>query len=59
MFVSIDGGDTWTKKFSSSAYARIALAVTPASPDLVRMAVCNRTNGLLGIVESVNSGNNF
>lgn len=60
IYRSTDGGSSWTEVTSfGNSSRRIALAVTPANPSIVRAAVCNSSNGLLGIYESVNSGASF
>lgn len=59
IYLSTNAGDTWTVVTSFNNARRITLAVTPASPNLVRAAVCNSSNGLMGIYESTNSGISF
>lgn len=59
VYRSTDAGDTWTAVTNISNGNRIALAVTKASPNLVRAAVCNSSNGLQEILESTNSGASF
>lgn len=57
---STNGGDTWTVVTSLSESQRIALAVSPASPNLVKALVSkNGTSGLLGVYTSTNSGASF
>lgn len=59
IYLSTNGGDTWNVVTNFNNARRITLAVTPASPNLVRAAVCNSSNGLMGIYESTNSGISF
>lgn len=58
IYRSTNGGDSWSVVTNFNDARRITLAVTPASPNLVRAAVCNNTNGLMGIYESTTSGSN-
>lgn len=59
IYRSTNGGTAWSIVTNFNDARRIALAVTPASPNLVRAMVCNNTNGLMGIYESTNSGASF
>lgn len=59
VYRSTDGGINWSAVTNINNGNRIALAVSAASPNLVRAAVCNSSNGLQEIIESTNSGASF
>ncbi len=59
IYRSANGGNTWSVVTNFNDARRIALAVTPANVGLVRAMVCNNTNGLMGIYESVDTGKTF
>lgn len=61
IFRSADGGSTWTQVTLLSGSSRIALAVTPQNPAIVK-AIASNSNpnyGLLGIFSSSDTGKTF
>ncbi len=59
IFVSENGGSTWTSAFSDSNADRIELAVTPANSTIVYALATGGDNGLYGVYKSTNSGASF
>lgn len=59
IYRSTNGGMTWTVVTNFSDARRITIATTPANVALVRAMVCNNSNGLMGIYESVDTGKTF
>lgn len=63
IFRSVDGGITWNEVYEISSASRANIAVTPASPDLVDVAVVQFTGknnqGLKGLWFSANAGLSF
>jgi hypothetical protein len=53
---STNGGYTWASVTTLVAAQRIALAVTPANPGIVKAIVSNNKSGLMGIYNSTNAG---
>lgn len=60
IYRSADGGASWqqTTTFTSNV-SRIVLAVSPASPKLVKAIIANSSYGLEGIYRSADSGKTF
>ncbi|PKL86748.1 MAG: hypothetical protein CVV22_01255 [Ignavibacteriae bacterium HGW-Ignavibacteriae-1] len=57
IYVTEDGGMTWTSTFNGSNIVRIALAVTPAEPNLVYALIANKNNfGFHSLLESKDAG---
>ena len=57
IYVSPDGGSTWTQSFNNSLVYRINLAVSPNQPTWVyAIAETNSDDGLYGIYKSTDSG---
>jgi photosystem II stability/assembly factor-like uncharacterized protein len=56
---SSDGGATWTAVLTVPDSRRIAIAVTPANPAIVKAVVANIDYGLEGIYHSTNAGLSF
>jgi photosystem II stability/assembly factor-like uncharacterized protein len=55
--VSEDGGLTWVSTFNGTNIVRIALAVTPAAPNLVYALIANKNNfGFHSLLESTDAG---
>ncbi len=59
IFRSADGGATWQQITTASNIMRIALAVTPANPAIVKAVFSNTAYGLEGIYSSSDSGKTF
>lgn len=60
IYRSLDGGATWSITANFFSGNRIAMAVTPANPSVVKAVVSmTNTNGLLGIYNSTDTGATF
>ncbi|MEZ5016774.1 MAG: T9SS type A sorting domain-containing protein [Flavipsychrobacter sp.] len=59
VYRSTDGGATWSLELSGNNKRRAAIAVTPDRPNIVKVVICNNSNGLEGIYHSSNSGASF
>jgi len=59
IYLSSNGGTSWTQVFSNSSAGRIELAVSPNQSAWVYALVAGTDSGLLGIYKSVNSGATF
>jgi len=56
---STDGGLTWAVTTSLTGAQRIALAVCPAAPTIVKAVASDSNSGLLGIYSSTDDGGTF
>ena len=56
---SLDGGITWNAMTSFTDVQRVALAVCPASPNVVKAVCSDNSSGLEGIYSSSDSGASF
>lgn len=56
---SINGGTTWTTVTTFTDAQRIALAVSPADPTIVKAIASDNSSGLMGVYGSYNSGATF
>ena len=59
IYVSVNGGSTWTQSFSNAGAYRISLAVSANQPAVVYAIAGNSSSGLYGIYRSTNSGTSF
>ncbi|WP_114777544.1 VPS10 domain-containing protein [Botryobacter ruber] len=60
VFISTDIGDSWEQTSTFTGVNRVAIAVTPADPDLIQAVCSNSSNsGFGGIYTSTNSGVTF
>ncbi|OSZ81789.1 hypothetical protein CAP35_00535 [Chitinophagaceae bacterium IBVUCB1] len=59
VFRSADGGYTWTQQTNFPGNTRVAIAVTPANPAIVKAVVSNAAFGLEGIYNSKDTGKTF
>jgi len=59
IYVTSDGGGTWTLAFSDANAFRIELAISSNQPDLVYAIASNTIDGLYGIYKSTNSGSDY
>jgi photosystem II stability/assembly factor-like uncharacterized protein len=56
---SANGGTHWDTVFNPANAQRIALAVCPAAPNIVKAVASNTSSGLKGIYSSADSGRTF
>ena len=56
IMLSTDAGLTWTAVTSFTDAQRISIAVSPASPTMVKALASNNSSGLKGIYESTDNG---
>lgn len=59
IYRSADGGATWLQITNNTSDLRVALAVTPANPAIVKAVFANNAYGLDGIFSSSDSGKTF
>ena len=59
LFRSTNAGATWTQVTHFTDAQRIAMAVCPSSPGIVKLIVSNPKSGLQGIYNSTNAGATF
>ncbi len=59
IYRSTDGGVSWTRVLSGSGKRRVAIAVTPHRPNMVKAVIANNSSGLEGIYHSSNAGASF
>jgi hypothetical protein len=59
VFRSKDGGLNWNQVSNFPGNIRIAIAVTPANPNLLKVIVANTSYGLEGIYSSSDTGSTF
>lgn len=59
IFLSTNTGDNWSQTTNFSGKGRVAIAVSPANPNLVAAVTSGNDNGFAGFYTSSNSGNSF
>lgn len=59
IYVSTNGGSTWTKTYDDAGAQRIELAVTADNSNVIYAVVAASNNGLYGVYKSTNSGTSF
>jgi photosystem II stability/assembly factor-like uncharacterized protein len=59
IYRSGDAGNSWTATYTHASSTRIAIAISPAAPHIVKAVVANSANGLDGVYRSADTGKSF